>query len=71
MARVGQSTIAALNRVNRGPLRILTEIPVRILYVVLQVFFAVLDRIFFNPREVLSHLVVARKRQPRPQRAQP
>ena len=62
MARVGQSAIAALNRINRGPLRIVTEIPVRILYIVIQLLFAALDRIFFNPREVLSHLVVARKR---------
>ena len=62
MARVGLSAIAALNRINRGPLRIVTEIPVRILYVVIQLLFAALDRICFDPREVLSHLVVARKR---------
>ena len=61
-ARVGLSMIAGLNRVNRGPLRILTEIPVRILYVVLQLFFELLDRLFFNPLEAMSHLVVARKR---------
>jgi SAM-dependent methyltransferase len=62
MARVGLSAIAALNRINRGPLRIVTEIPVRILYVVIQLLFAALDRVCFDPREVLSHLVVARKR---------
>ena len=62
MARVGLSAIAALNRVNRGPTRVLTEIPVRILYVVLQIGFEGLDRLFFNPREVLAHLVVARRR---------
>jgi len=61
-ARVGLSTIAALNRINRGPIRVLTEIPVRILYVVLQVGFELLDRLWFDPNEVLAHLVVAKKR---------
>ena len=60
-ARVGLSTIAALNRVNRGPARVLTEIPVRVLYVVLQLGFEALDRLFFDPREVLAHVVVARR----------
>lgn len=60
-ARVGLSTIAALNRVNRGPWRILTEIQVRILYVVLQLLFELMDRVFYSPREVLAHLVVARR----------
>ena len=45
----------------RGPTRILTEIPVRILYVLVQGLCEVLDRLFFDPREVLSHLVVARR----------
>ena len=61
-ARVGLSTIAGLNRMNRGPLRVLTELPVRILYVVVQAGCELLDRLFFDPREVLSHLVVARRR---------
>lgn len=61
-ARVGLSTIAGLQRWNRGPTRILTEIPVRVLYLVLQLFFELMDRVFFDPREVLAHLVVARKR---------
>lgn len=61
-ARVGLSTIAGLNRLNRGPLRVLTEVPVRLLYVLVQVSCEVLDRIFFDPREVLAHLVVARRR---------
>jgi SAM-dependent methyltransferase len=61
-ARVGLSTIAALNRLNRGPARVLTELPVRVLYVVLQLGFEVLDRLFFDPREVLAHVVVARRR---------
>ncbi len=60
-ARVGLSTIAALGRLNRGPTRVLTELPVRVLYVVLQSGFELLDRLFFDPREVLAHLVVARK----------
>ena len=61
-ARVGLSVIAGLNRVNRGPTRVLTELPVRLLYVVLQLVFEALDRAFFDPREVLAHIVVARKR---------
>ena len=52
---------AALNRINRGPTRVLTELPVRVLYMVIQLSFALLDRIFFDPREVLGHMVVARK----------
>jgi SAM-dependent methyltransferase len=62
MSRVGLSAIAALNRINRGPTRVITEIPVRILYVVLQLVFEGLDRLFFDPREVLAHLAVARKK---------
>ncbi len=61
-ARVGLTMIAGLNRVNRGPTRVLTEIPVRILYAVIQLICELLDRLFFDPREVLSHLVVARRR---------
>lgn len=61
-ARVGLSMIAGLNRVNRGPTRLLTEIPVRMLYVVIQLACELLDQLFFDPREVLSHLVVARRR---------
>jgi len=59
--RVGMSTIAALNRVNRGPTRVLTEVPVRLLYCVLQLGFELLDRLCFDSREVISHLAVARK----------
>lgn len=61
-ARVGLSLIGALNRINRGPLRWLTEIPVRVLYVIVQLFFELMDRLFFNPLEAMSHLVIARKR---------
>jgi SAM-dependent methyltransferase len=62
MTKVGLTTIAGLNRINRGPTRVLTELPVRALYVVLQLLFAGLDRVFFDPREVIAHLVVARRR---------
>ncbi len=61
-ARVGLTMIAGLNRVNRGPTRVLTEIPVRILYALIQLLCEALDRLCFDPREVLSHLVVARRR---------
>ena len=61
-ARVGLTMIAGLNRLNRGPTRVLTEVPVRLLYVVLQLFFEALDRLFFDPREVLAHVVVSRRR---------
>lgn len=60
-SRVGMNLIGGLNRINRGPTRVLTEIPVRILYVVLQLFFHLLDRVFFNPRDVVGHLGVGRK----------
>jgi hypothetical protein len=62
MARVGLSTLAGLNRLNRGPLRIVTEIPVRILYTILQLGFEALDQIFMDPDETLGNLIVARKR---------
>ncbi|HEY2956156.1 MAG TPA: methyltransferase domain-containing protein [Candidatus Eisenbacteria bacterium] len=62
MSRVGLTAIAGLNRINRGPTRILTEVPVRALYVALQLLFEGLDQIYFDPREVLAHLVVARRR---------
>lgn len=62
--RVGLRMIEALNGLNRGPTRVLTELPVRALYVVIQLLFAGLDRLFFDPREVIAHLVVARRRGP-------
>jgi SAM-dependent methyltransferase len=61
-SRVGLSMIAALNRVNRGPTRVLTELPVRALYVVIQLTAELFDHLFRNDREVLAHLVVARRR---------
>lgn len=66
MTRVGLAAIAALNRINRGPTRVITELPVRALYVVLQLVFAGLDRLLFDPRDVIAHLVVARRREPTP-----
>ena len=60
-ARVGLSLITPLNRINRGPTRVLTELPVRALYVGIQLACEALDRIFHDPGEVLSHLVVARR----------
>jgi hypothetical protein len=60
--RVGMSLIAPLNRLNRGPLRVLTELPVRLLYVVIQLACALFDRLWRDPREVIGHLVVARRR---------
>ncbi len=59
--RVALTAIAALNRINRGPWRPLTELPVRALYVGVQLGCELLDRAFFDPREVVGHLVVARK----------
>jgi SAM-dependent methyltransferase len=62
MSRVGLTAIAALNRVNRGPTRVLTEIPVRLLYIVVQLVSELLDHAFPTPREPLAHLVVARRK---------
>ena len=64
MTRVGMSAIAALNRMNRGPTRVLTELPVRALYILLQLGFSAIDRVCFDPHEVVANLVVARKRRP-------
>ena len=59
--RVGMSLIAPLNRLNRGPLRIVTELPVRLLYIVIQLLFAGLDRIADDRNEALANLIVARR----------
>jgi SAM-dependent methyltransferase len=64
---VGLSILAALNRINRGPWRILTELPVRAMYVIVQLGCEALERMFPNPREALSHVAVARRAEtPRP-----
>jgi SAM-dependent methyltransferase len=61
-ARVGLSMIDGVRRLNTGPTRVLTEIPARLLYLVLQLVFEGLDRLFMDPAEVLAHVVVARRR---------
>lgn len=60
-SRVGLHLIGRLNRINRGPLRPLTELPVRLLYVVIQLSFEALDHLLPTPAERLAHVVVARK----------
>lgn len=60
-SRVGLHLIGRLNRLNRGPLRVLTEVPVRLLYVVIQLGSEALDRLLPTPAERLAHVVVARK----------
>jgi SAM-dependent methyltransferase len=52
--------LPALNRLNRGRRRVLTEIPVRVLYVVVQSAAAVLDRLWSRSGDVVAHVVVAR-----------
>ena len=59
--RVAMSLIAPLNRLNHGPTRVLTELPVRLLYVVIQLAGALLDRLFGSREEALANLVVARR----------
>ncbi len=61
-ARVGLSMIDGVRRLNTGPTRVLTEIPARVLYLLLQLLFEGLDRLFMDPAEVLAHVVVARRR---------
>jgi len=60
---VGMSIIASINRANRGPIRVLTELPSRFLYVVVQLGCELMERLFSNPRESVSHLAVARRRE--------
>jgi SAM-dependent methyltransferase len=64
MTRVGMDAIGALNRINRGPARVLLELPVRALYVALQLLFAGLDRLVRDPRQVVGHLAIARRVEP-------
>jgi hypothetical protein len=59
---VGTATIGWLNRVNRGPGRFLTELPVRLLYVLIQSTAELLDRLWVGSNEVMAHVVVARIR---------
>jgi len=60
--RVAMSLIAPLNRLNRGPWRVLTELPVRFAYIVIQLAGAGLDAVFRDDDEALAHVVVARPR---------
>jgi SAM-dependent methyltransferase len=59
---IGMSAIAGLNRVNRGPWRVLTEIPARLIISAVQLVCEGLDRLFANPQQTVSHLAVARRR---------
>lgn len=63
-SRVGQSAIAPLMRLNRGPTRVLTELPVRASYIVVQLGSELLDRVFPDPKAVIAHLIVARRPAP-------
>ena len=59
--RAGVSLTDRLQRINRGPTRWLTELPVRALYVAIHLIFEALDRLLSDPQEAVAHLVVARK----------
>jgi len=63
MSRIGLSIVGFLRDINRGPARVLTELPVRVLYMVLQPLFALLDHLTFDPREAVSNIAVARRRE--------
>jgi SAM-dependent methyltransferase len=60
---VGLVMLSALNRLNRGSKRVLTELPVRLLYVLIQSLAEALDRLVPNDREALSRLLVVRRRE--------
>lgn len=57
---VGCAIIDRLNRINRGRWRFLTELPVRLLYVVIQSVAELLDQLWVGSNEVMAHVVVAR-----------
>ncbi len=59
---IGMSAIAGVNRVNRGPWRVITEIPARLIISAVQLVCEALDRVFADPRQAVSHLMVARRR---------
>ncbi len=67
-SRVGLHLIGRLNRLNRGPLRVVTEVPVRLAYVIVQLGCEALDHLVPTPHERLAHLVVARRPGPLPAR---
>jgi SAM-dependent methyltransferase len=57
---VGSATIGWLNRLNCGPWRLLTELPVRLLYVIIQSAAELLDQLWVGSNEVMAFVVVAR-----------
>ena len=57
----GLEALARLNRINRGPWRPLTELPVRALYAIVQLAAAALDPLFARSSDVVTHVVVARR----------
>ena len=57
---VGCAVIGWLNRLNRGRTRFLTELPVRLLYVLVQSAAELLDRLGVGSSEVMAFVVVAR-----------
>jgi hypothetical protein len=57
---VGSATIGWLNRLNRGPWRFLTELPARLLYILIQSIAELLDRLWVGSNEVMAFVVVAR-----------
>jgi SAM-dependent methyltransferase len=59
---LGLASLSALNRLNRGPWRVLTELPVRCLYVAIQAGAAALDGLWARSSDVVAHVVVARAR---------
>jgi SAM-dependent methyltransferase len=57
---VGLATLGWLNRLNRGRWRFLTELPVRLLYILIQCVAELLDRLWAGSKEIMAHVVVAR-----------
>jgi SAM-dependent methyltransferase len=60
-SRAGLHLIGRLNRINRGPWRVLTELPVRTAYIVIQLGAEALDHLLPTPAERLAHIMVARR----------
>ncbi len=61
---VGFAVLDGLNRLNRGPWRPLTELPVRLLYLMIQVLAAALDPLWSRSGAVVAHVAVARRAVP-------
>jgi SAM-dependent methyltransferase len=58
---VARALMDRLRAANRGPLRVLTELPVRALVSAIQLTCRLLDRIFDDPAQALAYLVIARR----------